>query len=314
MQIVLLRGLIKVNVVDEKVLNIAKKEVREDNKRREQSLVQFREWIDKHPAITNCRKDDVFLLEFLRTKKFSNAQAFQLLENFLAMKMSTPEWFYCADNDLTKMEELLKTGYIYPLKERDSNGRRTVIIRSKNLDPERFTSADAIRASSLVFATLMEEEETQIAGFNFIIDNADTPMKIISLFSISDIRNFLQNLKSSSVGRFKSFYVINLPSYAKLLFDIAKGALSEKLRKRIIIAKDLDELKTYINEKQLPAEYGGAVTEKEMLENFKELTVKHRVNLEKLNELNLDLHLLPGKNQKTTVQETIGSFRKLDID
>lgn len=230
------------------------------------------------------------------------------------MKMSTPEWFYCADNDLTKMEELLKTGYIYPLKERDSNGRRTVIIRSKNLDPERFTSADAIRASSLVFATLMEEEETQIAGFNFIIDNADTPMKIISLFSITDIRNFLQNLKSSSVGRFKSFYVINLPSYAKLLFDIAKGALTEKLRKRIIIAKDLDELKTYIDEKQLPKEYGGVVSEKEMLENFKELTEKHRVNLEKLNQLNLDLHLLPGKQQKTAVQETIGSFRKLDID
>ena len=254
------------------------------------------------------------MLEFLRTKKYSNAQAFQLLENFLAMKMLTPEWFHCVDNNLKKMEELLKTGYIYPLKERDSNGRRTVIIRSKNLDPEKFTSADAIRVSSLVFATLMEEEETQIAGFNFIIDNADTPMKIISLFSISDIRNFLQNLKSSSVGRFKSFYVINLPSYGKLLFDIAKGALSEKLRKRIVIAKDLDELKTYIDEKQLPEEYGGVVSEKEMLENFKELTEKHRVNLEKLNDLNLDLHLLPGKNQKSSVQETIGSFRKLDID
>ena len=41
--------------VDEKVLNIAKKEVREDDNRREQALVQFREWIDKHPAIKRCR-------------------------------------------------------------------------------------------------------------------------------------------------------------------------------------------------------------------------------------------------------------------
>ena len=46
----------KLNAVDEKVLNVAKKEVREDDNRKEQALVQFREWIDKHPAITKCRK------------------------------------------------------------------------------------------------------------------------------------------------------------------------------------------------------------------------------------------------------------------
>lgn len=47
--------MINFSVVDKKVLNVAKKEVREDDNRREQALVQFREWINKHPAIKKCR-------------------------------------------------------------------------------------------------------------------------------------------------------------------------------------------------------------------------------------------------------------------
>jgi hypothetical protein len=42
----------------------AKEEVREDESRREQSLEQFREWIKKHPFISNVKTGEIeFSLE-----------------------------------------------------------------------------------------------------------------------------------------------------------------------------------------------------------------------------------------------------------
>ena len=35
--------------------DLAKKEIREDETRKAQSLAQFRQWISKHPAIKNYR-------------------------------------------------------------------------------------------------------------------------------------------------------------------------------------------------------------------------------------------------------------------
>lgn len=40
----------------EKLLKQNKEEIREDDSRKEQSLVQFREWLDKHPFIKKCRR------------------------------------------------------------------------------------------------------------------------------------------------------------------------------------------------------------------------------------------------------------------
>ena len=36
-------------------LDVARKELREDETRKAQALVQFREWISKHPAFKNYR-------------------------------------------------------------------------------------------------------------------------------------------------------------------------------------------------------------------------------------------------------------------
>jgi hypothetical protein len=43
-----------VNTVDERVLENAKRYLREDESRKQQSLAQFREWLSKHPFIIKC--------------------------------------------------------------------------------------------------------------------------------------------------------------------------------------------------------------------------------------------------------------------
>lgn len=43
----------------ENLIKINKESIREDDSRKEQSLAQFRDWINKHPFITKCRTGNV---------------------------------------------------------------------------------------------------------------------------------------------------------------------------------------------------------------------------------------------------------------
>lgn len=278
--------------------------------------------------------DDDYLLQFLRTKKYSNAAAFKLLENHLTAKVFYPKWFNYDDNDVLKMRELYSTGYIYPLLERDEEGRRIVLVQVRKMDPAKYNSGDIIRLAALVSTTIMEEYETQVAGFISIIDYAGISMKHIGVFSITDVKDYMDCIKNASVGRFKAFYsgifmikihlfitkfietfflfLVNLPQYAHFLMDIAKKTANEKLRSRLFNPKDLDELKTLINPAILPKEYGGTIPEAVMMEEFSKLVVLNDENLKRILDIDIDLTKIP--QHQTTEKEVVGSFRKLEID
>lgn len=107
--------------------SIAKAELREDESTREHALEQFREWIAKHPSIKRCRTDSVFLLRFLRTKKFSLPLAQDMLERYLTIRQLYPEWFQNLDIKDADIEAIIDAGYLVPLLERDSHGRKVIL-------------------------------------------------------------------------------------------------------------------------------------------------------------------------------------------
>lgn len=142
---------------------------------------------------------------------------------------------------------------------------------------------------ALIVATLMEEEETQIAGLSSISDYTDVTYQYFNLFSINDIKNFAHMTKMASVGREKENYFVNLPPFASFLFEVGKKALNEKLRKRLILTKNMDELtRDHIKVSMLPSECGGEKSESDMLENFKLLYKKHERNLQRIGSYEID--------------------------
>lgn len=70
---------------------------------------------------------------------------FRTFENYVIAQKKYSKWFDMSDEHFQKMMELYRAGYIYPLTERDDQGRKMIFIQLKRLDPEYFTSADAIR-------------------------------------------------------------------------------------------------------------------------------------------------------------------------
>lgn len=130
----------------------------------------------------------------------------------------------------------------------------------------------------------MEEEETQISGFVVIVDCSNVTLSHFSLFPVADVINFVKIIKLSSVGRHKRMLMINLPSFANLMLEVAKKVMSEKLRNRITLLKDMSELENEFDVSILPAENGGLYPQSEMLKNFKELSAQRMEMINKIND------------------------------
>lgn len=201
---------------------------------------------------------------------------------------------------MSRVWQLFDCGYAFPLLERDEEHKKIIFIQVKKFDTTKFTSCDAIRLLALIVGTLMEEEETQIAGISSISDYTDVTYQYFNLFSINDIKNFAHMAKNASVGREKENYFVNLPIFASFLFEIGKKALNEKLRNRLILTKNMDELtKNHIKSAMLPSECGGGgvVSESEMLHDFKLLYKKHESNLKRIGSYEIDWDAVDTKDR-----------------
>lgn len=219
-----------------KYRTMALDELREDENIRSQALAQFREWIAKHPHIKRCRTDAVFLLRFLRTKKFSVAGACEMLERYLTIRQLYPQWFTKLDSDDPAIAEILDQGYLVPFPERDANGRQVIMSFAGKFDTSRFTSAQMARTHSLICEALMDDEESQVAGYTYVNDESGLSMSLLGLWSLTDLKSMLGCIQNSTPMRHKETHFLNMPSYANKIIEFAMGVLSEKLKKRVMVS------------------------------------------------------------------------------
>jgi hypothetical protein len=241
--------------------------------------------------------DDNFLLQFLRIRKFNVENACKSIENFFIFRRKYAKWLILNDADMDRVWQLFDRGYAYPLISRDDDGKRIIFIQVRKFDTNYFNSCDAVRLLSLLIATLIEEEETQIAGISSISDYTDVSSHYFNLFSIKDIKDFATCAKNATIGREKENYFVNLPIFAGFLFEVGKRALNEKLRSRLILTKDMTELtKHHVDVAILPKEYGGIVPEAEMLNYFKEqLYEKRRKSIDSVSNYEIDWSAVDSK-------------------
>jgi CRAL/TRIO domain len=243
----------------------------------------------------------------------------QTFEKFYLARKQFPKFFpiESSDSSLERSMEVFRSGYCYPLSERDEEGCRVVLIQIKRLNTELYSIFDGIRLSILVMAVIMEEEETQISGVKLLFDDHDMTTK--HLLMPKDMMDFVEMTQTVNAGRQKGSYVVNLPSIAHFLLDLVKGLLSEKLKSRLFIYHNWDELRASgdFNVKILPKELGGEKTEAEMMKDFESLCKeKWEVLTDTAKRSELDWTKVPIEKIKanTTDDGVIGSFRKLEID
>lgn len=224
------------STLSEKVRKIAKAELRENDSIREQALTQMREWIAKNPNIKKCRTDPLFLLRFLRTKKYSITQSCEMLEKYLSIRQTYPKWFRNCDIDDPELEALIDGGYILPIPHRDANGQQLILSIASNLNLNRVNSALLARAHFLVQEVLADDEEAQICGYVQCIDERQLSLKLMGLWSLVDIKKVAESIQDGIPTRIRSFNFIGLPSSAVTLLEFCMSLLSDKLKKRMNVS------------------------------------------------------------------------------
>lgn len=232
-----------------------------------------------------------------------------MFEKFLVSCETHPEWFKNLTFDDDRMRELFDSGYIFPLKDRDQNGCRVILIQASKLNAKKFTFADILKIINLVVFTVLEEAETQIAGIVYITDHKDISLDYITLFSLIDVRNYLKCIQNAVPCRQKQGIWVNLPSFAVKVTDFAKSLVSAKLRGRAYFYRDIDKMFGHVDPTILPKEYGGQTPIKEMMEDFRVLAELRKEKLKQIDSQQIDIERV-----KDHEVEVGGSFKKLEID
>ena len=110
--------------------------------------------------LTFPRKDDTFPLHYLRAKKFDTDRALQLYVNYHRYRKK-----YKGEISPKAAEPILKTGLVSVLP-----GCKVVVIRAALWDPETMALGDMLKTVLLILDRLIDEEETQVHGFELFED------------------------------------------------------------------------------------------------------------------------------------------------
>ncbi|XP_037879594.1 retinaldehyde-binding protein 1 isoform X1 [Glossina fuscipes] len=306
------------------LLKAAKKELHEDQWTREQSLQQLRNWLSKNMDILNMRCDDGFLLRFLRAKKFNVPLAQQSILKYLNIKRTFPHLSTQLDLLDAKLNDIISSGYIFATPKRDKNGRRVVIVNAKGFNAKLYGSSEQAKVHFLTYEFLMEDPLTQMVGVTHIGNFSGVTTHHITNWKPGEFARVFKWGEQSLPMRHKEIHLINLPSGLKWLVEFAKTRVSLKIRKRLTVHSNAEELCKAIDPECLPQELGGRMSTEEMLKLWKCELLEKRETILKLDEITLltDCGIQCKKSGKLkNVAHFLkhyecleGSFRKLEID
>lgn len=253
--------------------------------------------------------DDVYLLPFLRGRKYSMDRVFEAFEKALLFIHAHPNWFDWTGDNLKRALDLHNCGYIKVMNERDSEGRRIVLINNR-FDLKKYTVDDVFRINCLIIMMLSFEEETQICGVNYIDDCSNITMKYLSIYPLKSLFEFTSQLKFIPM-RVKTICLIGLPSFAMQFINIIKLALSDTMKKRLQVPSNIDECGSYIDRTKLTKKYGGKFDDSEVIKYFNEIVEKNLKMARKFVDFEIDEK---KAGLMKDIHESFGSFRKLEID
>lgn len=249
-------------------------------------------------------------MAFLRTRKYNMDRVCDSFEKALIFVRSHEGWFDFSGEKFKRSMELYDTGFLKVLKDRDSEGRRVVVVTNQ-LDMERFDADDVFRLHCLVFLVFAIEEETQICGIVYVDDfSCGITMKYLSMYPLKSMYDFTIQLKVTPV-RLKSICLVGLPAFATQFLNIVKLGLSDVMNERLHVIDNVAELGDFVDLSIMTTDYGGNADADECLKEFR----KHiEGNVDMLREfLRFKIDMTKAEELKD-YHESIGSFRKLEID
>ena len=239
---------------------LAASDLKETPKKRRQHLKDLRAWLKTQTHLENMRTDDSFLLRFLRFQKFDLGDTKAVIDKYVHMRTHHADWFQKLDIREPKMREIMTSGYLVVLPDRDESGRRVIFSRAAAIDTSKFTACDIMRAHILAYETLLSDPENQVRGLTYVFDEREVSWNHISIWSPSEISKAFNCCERALPLRHQEIHFVHLPWTMSLVFTFAKNLLSQKLRERFQTHSNFDKLAKEFPSHLLPDSCGGNLT------------------------------------------------------
>ncbi|XP_071526866.1 alpha-tocopherol transfer protein-like isoform X3 [Panulirus ornatus] len=303
--------------LSEELQQRAKEEINEDPERRAQDIEHIRDWLKHQPHI-KARTDDWTILRFLRGCKFSLERTKEKLDMYYTCKTLCPEWYKNRDPQDKKLRSILELGVMLPLPGYDHLGRKVVLGRWGIYDPRQVNVDDMMKASCMVFDTMVEEDEQAcLTGFVIVGDCGDLTLAHVMGFTPPVVQKIMVLYQEGYPVRPKGLNYINTPAAFDTVFNIFKSFMKEKMKRRVHIhGSDLESLYKEVPKEVLPVEYGGTNgTIEEIKKYWLDRVDARRDWLLDDENYGVDESKRPGKAKTSADLFGIeGSFRKLTVD
>ncbi|GFS38929.1 alpha-tocopherol transfer protein-like [Nephila pilipes] len=233
----------------------AKSELFEDEDTRVHSLKLLRTMLKEEKGLC-WQDDDLFLLSFLRARKFDVKRAFSVMKNFYSVMGKHHELY--SNFNYADVKRTLEEGSVGFLPYRDEEGCVVLIISARTWNPYDNSLADIMRALTSGLVNAIRSPSTQVAGFKVIVDFSGFTLRHLPHVSPSYLWLFAEALQNCFPGRFRAVHIVNEGHLFTYIWAVLKQLLTKKLKDRFHFhGKNVKKLHKYFSPSILPAEYEG---------------------------------------------------------
>ncbi|XP_076323619.1 alpha-tocopherol transfer protein-like isoform X1 [Tachypleus tridentatus] len=296
----------KKQIVDDSDLTTDTEYEKHDEEILEPLQVELRKWTLSQPQFVNPRIDQPFLRRFLHYRNNSLQQAKEVLEKYFKVRTSFPHCYQRLDIKDPSLYDLMSNGYVFPLPDKDKDGRTVVFGIAGNLDPKRHSPSDLFRAFVITFETLLEDEDNQRKGFTYVFDQTDFSLAHFTFVGLRETQRLLSTGEKAMPIRHRKIHWFNMPTCLLFVYELFKSLIKDKFQKRMVVHWTLDSLQEHIPVKILPKEYGGQFTVRELAARWVEKLQERREHLLSLDHMLYDETKKPKEKKESS--ESIFSF------
>ena len=247
-------------------LEKAKRELGELPERRAEDIQQLRERVGQweqspeEEGLSFPRKDDKFLLRFLRARKFDQDRALQLFINYHKYRQKKYAHFF-EDYSPQSVEHVLKSGLVGLLDSRARDGSKVICLFPSRWDYQNTPFGDNFKTLLQILDKLIEDEENQVHGFT-IFNNLDglTFYAITHMVRTEHIQKgvLFELIQDAFPARFKGLHLLNQPWYISIILSIVRPFMKQKMRQRLHMhGADFSELHEVMDPMNIPEDFNG---------------------------------------------------------
>ncbi|XP_038052128.1 clavesin-2-like [Patiria miniata] len=236
----------------------AKHELNEDLSTLDASIQAVRDLVITRPDVRFLRTDNEFIVRFLRAKKFDTFEAFKVLARYFEIRRKKAPLLANISAEDANIREALLGGFPAVLENLDPFGRRIVVFFVANWEEWLFSYLHILQALVLSLEFMLEDEETQVNGFNVIIDWTGVTFKQASNLNPTTMKLTIEIFQDCFPARLGGLHMINQPWYIEGALTVCKPFLKDSTRQKIYLhGNNLSTLHAKIHKEMLPSELGG---------------------------------------------------------